>query len=290
MCARPAPSTPRPSDIGKELVPPKVGRSTTLGGGTVTGNRVGRSERVTGDEPGSCRLVTGDQYIDRGQYDECGINPQPEPPGTGLSITNKGLRVSGTQTGRSMKVTGDEPGTCKAITGTPYAGLEQAEDYCEPPRQREILARTRVMAATPGPKLTGIQPSIDRPRNPRTDDAQSAGAEGLPGGRITGAAKGACEPVTGTPYVGADQFAEACGGTRGGPRSSRFSADARRRGALARVQRDIARPVNRRSLPEPIRQYAVRRRDRHRLRVFASHHRPVRHGQRQDYRYRAGPF
>jgi hypothetical protein len=210
-----------PSDIGKELAPPKVGRSTTLGGGTVTGNRVGRSELVTGDEPGSCRLVTGDQYISRGQYDDCGINPQPEPPGTGLSITNKGLRVSGTQTGRSMKVTGDEPGTCKAITGTPYAGLEQAEDYCEVPRQREILARTRVMAATPGPKLTGIQPSIDRPRNPRTD-VQGTSAEGMSGGRITGAAKGACEPVTGTPYVGADQFAEACGGNGAAPGQADF--------------------------------------------------------------------
>ena len=183
-----------PSDIGTEIVPPKVGKSTTLGGGTVTGNRVGHSERVTGDEPGSCKLVTGDQYIDRGQYDDCGINPQPEPPGTGLSMTNKGLRVSGTMTGRSGKVTGDEPGTCKAITGTPYAGLEQAADYCEPPRQREIQARTRQLAATPGPKLTGMQPGIDP----------------LEGGRITGAAKGACEPLTGTPYVGADQFAAAC--------------------------------------------------------------------------------
>jgi hypothetical protein len=188
-----------PSEIGTDIVPPKVGKSTTLGGGTVTGNRVGRSERVTGDEPGSCRLVTGDQYIDRGQYDECGINPQPEPPGTGLSMTNKGLRVSGTLTGRSGKVTGDEPGTCKAITGTPYAGLEQVAEYCEPPRQREIQARTRQLAATPGPKLTGMQPGIDP----------------LEGGRITGAAKGACEPLTGTPYVGADQFAAACGGGNG---------------------------------------------------------------------------
>ncbi|MGB5835129.1 MAG: CsoS2 family carboxysome shell protein, partial [Thiohalocapsa sp.] len=188
-----------PSDIGQEIVPPKVGRSTTLAGGTVTGDRVGRSERVTGDEPGSCRMVTGDQYIDRSQYDACGINPQPEPPGTGLSTTNKGLRVSGTQTGRSQRVTGDEPGTCKAITGTPYAGLEQAADYCEPPRQREIQARTRQLAATPGPKLSGIQPGID----PKS------------GGRITGAAKGACEPLTGTPYVGADQFAAACGGGNG---------------------------------------------------------------------------
>ncbi len=188
-----------PSDIGTEIVPPKVGKSTTLGGGTVTGNRVGRSERVTGDEPGSCKLVTGDQYIDRGQYDDCGVNPQPEPPGTGMSTTNKGLRVSGTLTGRSQKVTGDEPGTCKAITGTPYAGLEQAADYCEPPRQREIQARTRQLAATPGPKLTGMQPGIDPQQ----------------GGRITGAAKGACEPLTGTPYVGADQFAAACGGGNG---------------------------------------------------------------------------
>jgi hypothetical protein len=188
-----------PSDIGTEIVPPKVGKSATLGGGTVTGNRVGHSERVTGDEPGSCRLVTGDQYIDRGQYEACGINPQPEPPGTGLSMTNKGLRVSGTLTGRSGKVTGDEPGTCKAITGTPYAGLEQAAEYCEPPRQREIQARTRQLAATPGPKLTGMQPGIDP----------------VGGGRITGAAKGACEPLTGTPYVGADQFAAACGGGNG---------------------------------------------------------------------------
>ena len=116
-----------------------------------------------------------------------------------MSTTNKGLRVSGTLTGRSRKVTGDEPGTCKAITGTPYAGLEQAADYCEPPRQREIQARSRQLAATPGPKLTGMQPGID--------PAQ--------GGRITGASKGACEPLTGTPYVGADQFAEACGGGNG---------------------------------------------------------------------------
>ena len=220
-----------PSDIGKELVPPKVGRSITLGGGTVTGNRVGRSDAVTGDEPGSCRIVTGDQYIDRGQYEDCGINPQPEPPGTGLSSTNKGLRVSGTQTGRSMKVTGDEPGTCKAITGTPYAGLEQAEHYCEVPSQGEILARTRVMAATPGPKLTGIQPSVDPPRDPRTNaqgsalssaDISGTAADGLPGGRVTGAAKGACEPVTGTPYVGADQFAEACGGNGAAPGQADF--------------------------------------------------------------------
>jgi len=190
-----------PSDIGKELmsrdekVPPKVGSSTTLSGGTVTGTRVGRSERVTGDEPGSCRSITGDEYIDLNQYQAfCESKPQPEPPKVGQSVTNKGHRISGTQTGRSGKVTGDEPGTCKAITGTPYAGLEQADSWCEPAQKREIQARTRPLASTPGPAMTGMQPGIDPAR----------------GGKLTGAAKGACEPVTGTPYVGADQFAAAC--------------------------------------------------------------------------------
>jgi len=41
--------------------------------------------------------------------------------------------------------------------------------------------------------MTGIQPAV--------------------GGKISGDARGACEPVSGTPYVGADQFAEACPAT-----------------------------------------------------------------------------
>lgn len=178
-----------PSD---RSAPPKVGTSVTLSGGSVTGTRVGRSAAVTGDEPGSCRVVTGDEYADAAQYEQfCEIKPRPEPPKVGFSATNKGRRVSGTQTGRSGKVTGDEPGTCKAITGTPYAGLEQASDYCAPNQQQEIKARTPLMASTPGPRMTGIQPGI--------------------GGVMTGASKGACEPLTGTPYVGVDQFAGACG-------------------------------------------------------------------------------
>lgn len=172
-------------------VPPKVATSGTLSGGTVTGTLLGRASSVTGDEPGSCRLVTGDEYTSREQYEQfCEVSPQPEPPKVGFSVTNKGYRVSGTQTGRSAKVTGDEPGTCKAVTGTPYAGLEQASDYCAPNQRREIKARTPVMSATPGRVMTGIQPGI--------------------GGVMTGASKGACEPLTGTPYVGADQFASAC--------------------------------------------------------------------------------
>ena len=175
-------------------VPPKVAQSRTLAGRNVTGTLVGRSGKVTGDEPGSCRNITGDEYLSAEQFEAfCETRPAPEPAKVGVSMSQKGLKVSGTQTGRSGKVTGDEPGTCKAVTGTPYAGLEQAAAYCEPPARQAIAARTRTLAATPGPRLTGQQPGI--------------------GGVMTGAGRGACEPISGTPYVGADQFADTCGAT-----------------------------------------------------------------------------
>ena len=121
----------------------------------------------------------------------CGVRPAPEAAKVGFSITNRNLVVSGTRTGRSEKVTGDEAGTCKAVTGTPYAGFDEAGSWCAGPQVQQIRQRTPIGASTPGARLTGQQPGI--------------------GGSLTGASRGACEAVTGTPYVGADQLAEACG-------------------------------------------------------------------------------
>ena len=169
--------------------PVKVDSFNTLRGTGVTGTAVGRSERVTGDEPGSCRNITGDEYIGSQQFESfCGDRPAPEAPKVGFSITNRNQVVSGTRTGRSSKVTGDEPGTCKVVTGTPYAGLEQAGDFCNSNAVRATRERTPVRHSN---RMTGIQPGI--------------------GGVMTGAERGACEDVTGTPYVGADQQAAACG-------------------------------------------------------------------------------
>ena len=95
--------------------------------------------------------------------------------------------VSGTRTGRSENVTGDEPGSCQAVTGTPYAGLEQAGQHCGTPAVQAIRERTPVRVGTPSAAMTGIQPGV--------------------GGVMTGDKSGACEAVTGTPYVGADQLA-----------------------------------------------------------------------------------
>ncbi|WP_320674354.1 CsoS2 family carboxysome shell protein [Prochlorococcus sp. MIT 1341] len=170
----------------------KVGSFNTLGGAGVTGTNVARSESVTGNEPGSCKRVTGDEYVGLQQYESfCGGKPDREAAKVGLSLTNKSQFVSGTLTGRSDLVTGDEPGTCKAITGTPYAGIEQVSQRCDTHAVQEVQQRTPKRLGTPGARMTGQQPGV--------------------GGVMTGAHKGACESLTGTPYVGVDQLIQACG-------------------------------------------------------------------------------
>jgi hypothetical protein len=89
---------------------------------------------MTGDEAGSCRNVTGDDYIGEEQFSAfCSTKPEPQDRKVGVSKTAGGESVTGSMTGRSFRVTGDEPGTCKAVTGTPYAGSEQLDAYCEAP-------------------------------------------------------------------------------------------------------------------------------------------------------------
>lgn len=181
-----------PQDVGG--APSKVGTSATLRGGSVTGTMVGRREKMTGDEAGSCRDITGDDYVGQEQYGNfCGTTPAPADNKVGVTATGKGMSVTGTMTDRTGNVTGNEPGTCKAVTGTPYAGSDQAVNFCQAEDAATANMRNRRLTSTPGMNMTGIQPGV--------------------GGVMTGADKGACEPLTGTPYVGADQFAEACPAT-----------------------------------------------------------------------------
>lgn len=179
--------------------PHKVEVTTTLRGGQVTGGgKVGRASRVTGDERGSCRNVTGNEYVGREQYDDfCQARPEPGSAKVSFSQTTRGQIVSGSKPARSEKVTGDEPGTCKAVTGTPYAGTEQYQAYCSPDQARQAEARGASRnAAFAGRDITGLQP----------------GFSGL-----TGAEKGACELVTGTGYVGTTERQAVCGTTAAQP-------------------------------------------------------------------------
>ncbi|MET0027987.1 MAG: CsoS2 family carboxysome shell protein [Candidatus Thiodiazotropha sp.] len=179
------------TQIGDAGAPAKVGSSATLRGGSVTGTLVGRREKMTGDEPGSCTHITGDDYVGKEQYQKfCQTEPKPSDRKVGASHTLSGETVTGTMTGRSTRVTGDEPGTCKAITGTPYAGAEQYSDYCDSEQVRTATARMPLSRREAGAPMTGIQPSV--------------------GGKMSGDARGACETVSGTPYLGSDQQGEVC--------------------------------------------------------------------------------
>jgi hypothetical protein len=60
--------------------PVKVEEGHTLSGHGVTGTMVERSKKVTGNEPGSCRAVTGTEYIGAEQFDTlCSTRPAPAP-------------------------------------------------------------------------------------------------------------------------------------------------------------------------------------------------------------------
>lgn len=187
--------------------PAKVGESATLRGGRVSGTMVGRGARMTGDEAGSCRDVTGDDYLGQESFGEfCAATPTPQDQKVGVSRTHTGNTVTGTMTGRGSRVTGDEPGTCKSITGTPYAGAEQYQAYCETPQSQAADARMQRRRGMAGAVMTGQQPAL--------------------GGVMTGDRKGACEPVSGTPYVGRDQVADVCPATPAEPGSPDFPQSA----------------------------------------------------------------
>jgi hypothetical protein len=64
--------------------PAKVEEGHTLAGQGVTGTMVERSQKVTGNEPGSCRGITGTEYIGAEQYDSlCSAStPLPVPRST----------------------------------------------------------------------------------------------------------------------------------------------------------------------------------------------------------------
>jgi hypothetical protein len=169
--------------------PKKVGTSHTSAGAMVSGTRVGRSPSLTGVEQGSCKRVTGTDYIASEEFVSfCREQPYQSPAKVGVSRTVKGQDVSGTQVGRSTKVTGDEYGSCKPVTGSAYIGAEQYAEFCASRTAAEAINRARLGRSA---ALTGIQPGPDS--------------------KMTGNERGECQTISGTPYMGEDQSAQACG-------------------------------------------------------------------------------
>ncbi|QKT05045.1 carboxysome shell protein [Ectothiorhodospiraceae bacterium 2226] len=172
--------------------PRKVGVMHTLKGRELSGTEVGSSSRVTGDEYGGCKPITGTEYVGSEHYDAFCPSTRPEatPEKVTVSRTFNQQAVSGTAVGRSVKVTGDEYGACKPVTGTAYISREQYQEFCEASAVVQAQERVRAQRSTPAAAITGSQPELV--------------------GRVTGAERGACQPLTGAPYVGSDEYAAAC--------------------------------------------------------------------------------
>ena len=173
--------------------PKKVATMQTLSGRTLTGTEVGRSPKVSGDEMGGCKPVTGTEYIGADQQQAVCSVSTPVAPVAKVAVdqTWRGQSVTGTYVGRSDRVTGAESGGCSPISGTPYIGRGQYNGFCEAPALQAQEARIRTSAVIPAAAVTG-----DRP--------------GAGGSVMTGDERGACEVVSGTPYVGVDNSTSSC--------------------------------------------------------------------------------
>ena len=187
---------------------PRAALETTLKMLPITGTAVGRSSRVTGDEDGACRAITGDQYASpAAAASACGgrgggtapaehLGASRRDPVTGAKVTESlswsGQRITGPDIEHRPAVTGDEPGSCATVTGTPYQGPATAFGWCDP-RQAQAMAQRQLRQPASLPVTGDV---------PRPDDA------------VTGTERGADRAVTGTPYFRAEPAAAADDGDR----------------------------------------------------------------------------
>lgn len=182
----------------------------------ITGAAVGRSSRVTGDEGGACRSITGDQYLAAARHQaECGGSgggtaaaellgeARRDPVTRGKvqeSLTRAQQRVTGPGFAAHARVSGGAVGSALPVTGTPYQPVPAGAAL---PQQEPIA-------------VTG-----DAPR---------------PGDRVTGLARGAERGITGTRY-----WQDAAAGTAGQARS--FSVLEPQRAARVHAQAEPSVPA-----------------------------------------------
>ena len=223
--------------------PTKVEEGHTLSGQSVTGTMVERSKKVTGNEPGSCRPVTGTEYIGSEQFDTlCGTRPAPAPAKVGVSSTAREHRVTGTEVGRAINVTGDEIGACSGITGTEYLAVERFDEFCAS-RPAPVPAKVVVADTAKGKVITGTlvnrpskatggeqgadraitgtgypQPGQVPPAPQKVAETHTSHGSSVTGtavghtSKITGDEYGACHGITGTEYLAQEQYKTVCNG------------------------------------------------------------------------------
>jgi hypothetical protein len=149
---------------------------------------------LTGDEHGGCQRVTGIEQVGSAV---CASAPVPAAAKVDVTHTLYGQTVSGTPLGRGGRVTGDEPGSHLAISGTPYAASEQVMGAYQPDataaHASPLQAHPRFQA--PGrPRAMAMSMRAAEPR-PESFSVSSPARESF--GRITGTGYGGAGRITG---------------------------------------------------------------------------------------------
>lgn len=182
----------RPSGrVRPETTAHKVEFGTTLSGTTVSGTLVERNSKITGVESGTCRAITGTEYIGAEQYGElCTSTPSPSPAKVGVGMTVRGQRVSGVDRSRAEKLTGTEVAANKAVTGNEYMSIDKLESTIT----RPAPAKVGMSATRAGLSVSG------------TEVGRSV--------KVTGDEHGSCLAISGTEYTGSDQFESFCDATQ----------------------------------------------------------------------------
>lgn len=166
----------------------KVEFGTTLSGTSVSGSLLERNSKITGIDSGTCRAITGTEYIGAEQYGAlCTSTPPPSPAKVGLGMTGRGQRVSGVDASRGDKVTGTELAANKAVTGNEYLSADKLESSAS---SRPAPAKVGMSATRSGMQVSG------------TEVGRSV--------KVTGDEHGSCLPISGMEYAGSDQFESFC--------------------------------------------------------------------------------
>ena len=224
--------------------PSKVEVGTTLSGQSVSGTSVEQTLKITGSESGTCKAVTGSEYFGTEQYQElCSSIPSPSKPKVNESTTSNGQTMTGSLVESTSNVTGTEPGSCTAITGSEYLGSDHFANSCSnqggvisPMKVVESISKnnlvitgvdeTRINSATGSESksdkvVTGsdysVAPYSRSNGNAKVDVNHTNRGSVISGGEnssplgVTGDAQDSCKHVTGTEYVSNERFVANCG-------------------------------------------------------------------------------
>lgn len=145
----------------------------TLGGHTISGSAIGRSGRVTGDESGASRSLTGSQYFASAEHQARQASAQAGrmDPASGTKVSRSqtwgGQAVTGPQMERHGRVTGIEAASSRTMTGTPYYGAVARQDADGTEREAGSGGKRPLRAITGNvpynhPSVSGTHVGADR--------------------------------------------------------------------------------------------------------------------------------